>query len=154
VGHAFYFSKFIEEHFPLAPNLKYVIYWDNCLYVEDSPVYQIRALRDIPRWGVKALDWGGYISGEDNLLQEGDCWVAETGAVYDNGRVGGHALVSSGGSVGGRARVGGYSRVILGAEVYGNAVVSGDSEVSENAIVRGSVNVNNRIVTGIRTIEE
>lgn len=42
-------------------------------------VYQIRALRDIPRHGVNAGDLGGWVESEDNLSQEDDSWIGEYG---------------------------------------------------------------------------
>ena len=62
-------------------------------------LHQIRALIDIPRYGVKAGDLGGWIETENNLSHEGDCWV------------GGGARVGGGAQVNGNARVGGNAHV-------------------------------------------
>ena len=35
-------------------------------------LHRIRALVDIPRWGVKAGELGGWIASVDNLSQSGD----------------------------------------------------------------------------------
>ena len=58
-----------------------------------SGLRRIRALRDIPRCGVKEGDLGGWVESEGNLAQEGDCWVSGNawvfGAahVFDNAQV-------------------------------------------------------------------
>ena len=72
---------------------------------------RIRALRDIPRFGVKAGELGGFVEEENNLSQDGDAWVFCDANVYGNAWVSGDA------------------------EVYGNACVYGDAEVSGDAKV-------------------
>ena len=48
----------------------------------DVSLRRIRALRDIPRYHVKAGDLGGWVGPEKNLSQEGDCWVGGNARVY------------------------------------------------------------------------
>lgn len=43
---------------------------------------RIRALRNIPRFGVPAGDFGGWIERESNLSQSGDAWVYGNAKVY------------------------------------------------------------------------
>ena len=66
-------------------------------------LYRIRALRDFSN--VKAGDLGGYIESEENLSQDGLCWVSE------DARVCGNAWVCD------------NARVCGNAQVYGNAQV-------------------------------
>ena len=66
-------------------------------------LHRIRALRDIPRFGVKAGELGGFVEGENNLSQDGDAWVFCNANVYGNARVSGNANVS------GDAEVSGYA---------------------------------------------
>ena len=55
---------------------------------QDNPnVFRIRALRDIPKFGIKAGNLGGYIEHEGNLSQEGDCWIGDEACVYSNTRI-------------------------------------------------------------------
>jgi hypothetical protein len=89
-------------------------------------LYQIKALRDIPRYNVERGDLGGWIAREDNLSQAGDCWVA------DNAMVSGNARVFD------KARVSGKAWVFDDAWVYGNARVYGDVEVYGNREVSGT----------------
>jgi hypothetical protein len=71
---------------------------------------RIRALRGIPRYGVKAGDFGGWIERESNLSQSGDAWVYGDAEVYGDARASGNAEVSD------------------NAEVYGDARVSGNAD--------------------------
>ena len=80
-------------------------------------LHRIRALRDIPRFGVKAGELGGFVEGENNLSQDGDAWVS------------------------GDAEVSGYAWVYDNAEVFGNACVAGNSKVFDNAKVSGDAEV-------------
>ena len=98
-------------------------------------LHRIRALRDIPRFGVKAGELGGFVEGENNLSQDGDAWVFGNANVYGNAKVYGNANVS------GDAEVSGYARVSGDAEVSGNARVSGDAWVYGNARVSGDADV-------------
>jgi hypothetical protein len=48
-----------------------------CKEFDGIKLFRIEALIDIPRWGVKAGDKGGWVEKEENLLQVyGDAWVS------------------------------------------------------------------------------
>lgn len=98
-------------------------------------LHRIRALRNIPRYGVKYGDLGGWIEKENNLSHEGDAWVSGNAEVYGNVWVSGDAWVSD------NARVSGNAWVYGDAEVYGDALVSGDAWVCDNARVSGNAEV-------------
>ena len=94
-------------------------------------LHRIRALRDIPRWGVKSGDLGGWLESERNLAQSGGAWVSGDAWVYGGARVSGDAWVSGDARVSGDAQVYGDALVYGDAQVSGNAWVSGDAQVSE-----------------------
>ena len=96
-----------------------------------SGLTQIRALRDIPKYGVKRGDLGGFLEKESNLSQDGDAWVHGDARVHDNARVHGDAWVF------GNARVYGNSRVYGDAQVYDNVLVHGDAWICGDAQVYG-----------------
>ena len=79
-------------------------------------LHRIRALRDIPRFGIKAGDLGGWIESGSNLSQNGDAWVSGNAQVF------GDAWVSD------NARVYGDARVSGDARVYGDAWVSSNAD--------------------------
>ncbi|MCW1249647.1 hypothetical protein ODZ83_05505 [Acaricomes phytoseiuli] len=111
---------------------------------DPSGLLRIRALRDIPRYGVKAGDLGGLIEQERNLSQSGDAWIGCYARAVDDAEVAGYAVLAGKAVVGERALVGGNALVrdkalVSGnAKVRGNAWLSGDSLVSGNALVRGN----------------
>lgn len=57
-------------------------------------LHRIRALIDIPSIGVKAGDLGGYVEGEHNLSQDGDCWIFDDARVTGQGRITGRVRVT------------------------------------------------------------
>ena len=102
-------------------------------------LYRIEALKDFK--DVKKGDKGGYVEKEENLSQNGDCWV------YDNARVFGNAVVCYNARVYGNAYVFGNAKVCQNAvvrdnaEVYDNARVCGNAEICGNTIVCGNARV-------------
>ena len=98
-----------------------------------TTLHRIRALKDFG--DVEAGDLGGWVASEDNLSQEGNCWV------YGNARVYGNAWVCGDARVSGDAWVYGNAWVSGDARVSGNAWVSGDARVSGNAWVSGNTQV-------------
>ena len=94
---------------------------------------RIIALKDFS--DVKAGEKGGLIGEEQNLSQEGDCWI------YDNAEVWGSAYVSGDAKISGNAEVYGWARVYGEACVGGNAKIYGSARISKNASVSGSAQV-------------
>lgn len=97
--------------------------------VNEQGLHRIRALRDIPRYGVKKGDLGGFVEKENNLSQESDCWIADDATVKDFARVCdtalimGNATVTNDATVRGYAIVKGYVRVKGNAEIRGNVII-------------------------------
>lgn len=111
-------------------------------------VYQIQALRDIPRHGVKTGDKGGYVTNDNILSHEGDAWIGKNAVVKGHrsgeSHISGNALVQ-----------GNY--FLKNSYVSGNAIISGeggvieDSKISENAKISGViVSVNSNISASSR----
>jgi hypothetical protein len=109
------------------------------LLEETYNLYRIRALKDFG--DVKAGDLGGYIEKEENLSQEGNCWVSDEARVYDNAKVSGNARVYNDAKVFGNAQIYDNAGVFDDAEVYGNAKIYGKTEVSESAEVFGEAEI-------------
>lgn len=61
---------------------KYSIVKEDSIEFNGHTLYRIRAERDIPEHWVTKGDIGGYIEKEDNLSQEGDCFVNNNAKVY------------------------------------------------------------------------
>ena len=110
-------------------------------------LYRIESLKDFSN--VKKGDKGGYVQSEENLSQEGNCWIYDNAKIFDsavvygNAKVFGNAQVFGNATVYGNALVYGNAKVFDDAKVYDGAKVYGDAIVSNNAIV-----VNKAIVCG------
>ena len=116
-----------------------------------ATLHRIRATCDLPHFGVKAGDEGGWIEHTGNL--SGKAWVATEAKVfggaevYGNARVFGNAEVYGNAKVYWGAMVCGSTKVYDNAQVYDNAEVSGDAKVygyacvSSYALVFGNAEV-------------
>ena len=67
---------------------KYELTEETKTLADGTVLHRIRALRDIPMFGVEAGELGGFVEGENNLSQDGDAWV------YGNAKISGNACVS------------------------------------------------------------
>lgn len=97
-------------------------------------LHRIRALRDV-REDVQAGDLGGFVQSEENLSQEGACWIAGNAIVAEEAYVYGNAKLFA------NAVTGGIPVVMEGATVYG--VLGGEIEVRETAVILPGVTIDN-----------
>ena len=113
----------------------------------EGDMLRIIALKDFS--DVKVGDKGGLIEKEENLSQEGNCWVYEDAKVYGDAHVSGNAVVYDNAKVYGKAEIFRDARVYDcayvsdNARVYDNAIVCGSARVFENARVFGNARVYN-----------
>ena len=118
---------------------------DETMYFYGCTLHRIQALRSFS--DVKEGDLGGWIEHEDNLSQEGKCWVYgdaqvfESARVYGDAEVAGSAKVYGDADVFGSAFVCGNAQVFESARVYDDARVFGSAEVYGDAEVAGSAKV-------------
>ena len=98
--------------------------------VANRTLYRIEALRDFAN--VKKGDKGGFIEKEENLSQDGNCWV------YGNAKVCDKAMVYNNAKIYGDAIVGGNAKVCDNAIVYGNTTVSDNARVYDNVVIYGN----------------
>ena len=131
---------------------KYELVKNDSIVYYGRTLYRIRALKDFwtsPVQMVSEGDLGGYIESENNLSQEGYCWIFDEAKVYDNAKVLDDAVIY------GKAKICDYSQVyesaivsdsafiwghakIYGyAKIYGNASVNDDAQIYDNAQVHG-----------------
>lgn len=90
--------------------------------------YQLRALQDIPKYGVKAGDLGGFVTSKKTLSHEGSCWIGNAAQV-----VGSHVRVKDNAFVGGRA--------VVRSLISNSLLDQINLFVSENASVTGEATV-------------
>lgn len=106
---------------------------------DGKTLHRIKALIDLSSLAVKAGDLGGWIEKEENLSQEGQCWVADNACVFDNTHICDNAWISGNARVFGNVRVSGNAQVDNATYVHGDACVFGDACISGNVHVFGSV---------------
>ena len=115
------------------------------IHSDKEGLYRIKALKDFN--DVKKGDIGGYIEGEKNLSQYGDCWIYSDAIVRDNAQVCGNASVWGKAVVMDNARVfdnafvWGYARIYDNVIVRDNAEVYDKAEVCDNAVIQDNANV-------------
>ena len=103
--------------------------------VLEGDMLRIIAIKDFS--DVKKGNRGGLIDNEDNLSQEGDCWVYRNARVYGNARIYGNAQVY------GRARVYDNAHIYDSTQICGNARVCGITTVWDSAKICGNAWVKN-----------
>ena len=111
---------------------KYELLQDDFIfpYGEDGPkLYRIRALKDFG--DVNKGDLGGYVEGEHNLSNYGDCWI------YDN------SCVFEGSFIDDSAKVKEDSLISSAAVLVGNSIVKGGSMVRSQAYIGDNVVIDN-----------
>jgi carbonic anhydrase/acetyltransferase-like protein (isoleucine patch superfamily) len=111
-----------------------------------SDMYMIRAKRDIPRFGVKKGDYGGYVNSRKILSHEGDCWIGYGAAVYGRVTIAGNAYVADKAIVmnkGFKKDTQGYTHTIIegNSAVMENAYLKDVRYVTGNAVISGSAKV-------------
>lgn len=80
---------------------------------------RIKALKDFG--DVKVGDLGGYVSNEDNLSQNGNCWVYDDAKVYGLSEVRDNATIHQ-------------ISLIRSSTVTGDSIITGDSKISDTNI--------------------
>lgn len=92
---------------------------------------------------------GGWIESEDNLSQEGDCWVWKDAKVYDG------AVVYGDGVIGGEAEVyGDGTEVYESGSVFGKSKVFDGSKIHGVTCIRGNSTVRNSDVVNSMVLDE
>ena len=89
--------------------------------INGKTVYRIRSLIDFKRIvEIKRGYLGGFIEKEENLSQEGNCWIFDNSVVYGNARVHDNAILQC------------CTEAYGNSEIYGRAIISG-SEIRDDA---------------------
>lgn len=108
-------------------------------------LYRIKALKSFN--DVKIGDLGGWVQSEENLSQEGNCWiydeaiVYEYAKIYDNAEVRCSSLISGDSRVFENALVTDYVTVSDSSCIYGNARIYGSAKISGTAQIGGKADV-------------
>lgn len=116
---------------------------------EVKTVHRIIALKDftVEAWNgckvfakeIRVGDLGGYVESEDNLSQDGNCWVDNRATVCGNALVSENAYVGGYAWVVDNAKVCGNAKVSIGSRLFGHSEVSGDAWVYGMTLLKGNV---------------
>lgn len=109
-------------------------------------LHRIRALRDIGET-VRKGDLGGYVECEDNLSQQGDCWLkknsisCENALIDQNAQVSGYVVARGSALISGDAKISEFamvedSAIVMAGCVTGNARISGNAQIGTNEITK------------------
>lgn len=90
-------------------------------------------------------DLGGWVEDEDNLSQEGECWIYHNAKVFDNAKLFENARVYNEAEVFGYAQVFGNALIWDNAKVRGRAIICDKARISEYACIRDYANVYGRV---------
>ena len=96
-------------------------------------LHRIRALKNFSN--VKKGNLGGWLEKEENLRQEGNCWIYNDAKVYDDARVRGDATIHDYAEIYEHASVDSIAMIQNYSKVYGFARVSDRAIVSDNALI-------------------
>lgn len=125
---------------------KYEIVKNDSIVYYGRTLYRIRALKDFwtsPVQMVSEGDLGGYIESENNLSQEGYCWIFDEAKVYDNAKVLDDAVIYGKAKICDNSKVYESAMVSDSAFIWGHAKIYGNAKIYENAVVTGKAQICN-----------
>ena len=93
---------------------------DEIIEYNGRTLHRIKALKDFS--DVKKENLGGWIEKEDNLSQEGDCWIYGNAEVHGDDRISGNACVYD-------------NSIICDNTISGNSIICDDASVYGNTIL-------------------
>ena len=125
----------------METNKKYKL-TDEYITINNEKLYRIEALIDFTF--VRKGDRGGFIESEQNLSQDGNCWVFDNAKIYNNARVCENARIYNNAEVYCNAHIGENAFIHNDAEIYGNAKVYGNACITNNANIFGYAEVSDR----------
>ena len=103
---------------------------------EGRRLYRIRALRDFS--DVDAGELGGWVESENNLSQEGDCWIYDNAKCVDNARMYDNSTIYNNSEMHHNARMYDNSTIYDDGKMYDNARMYDNSTMYKNSIMCSS----------------
>lgn len=139
---------------------KYEILKDDYRFIGDAKIYRIRLLVNGVVPNAKKGDLGGFVQNEENLDQNGSCWLydnsiaMERARVYENAKLYDDAIIFENARASGNARMKDYSRVFQYAHITEECSIEGHSSVKHDSIVKGdTLLLHNSAVSGSACVE-
>ena len=103
---------------------KYELIKESKDYFAEREIFRIRALKDFS--DIKVGDIGGWVCSEDNLSQEGNCWIYDNAKCLDNAKMFDDAKMYD------------NTMMIGNSRMYDNAKMSDSSIICDNAVMCGN----------------
>ena len=103
---------------------------------EGRTLYRIRALKDF--LNVEEGDLGGWVSNEDNLSQEGNCWIYDEAKCMDNARMYDNSCMYDNSEMRGNSKMHNYSEMHDNSRAYDSSEMYGNSEMHGHSIRYGN----------------
>ena len=126
-------------------------------------LYRIQALKTFTKSGgynpiIHVGELGGYVETEDNLSQEGNCWIFGDAKVKDGGKVIDDAIIFDKAMVSNNSTIRGNSVVrdrcfvtyrsdIFDSTLVGDVTVSGQSSIHSRAFLYGEIEVYKSVIS-------
>lgn len=130
----------------MSSEKKYML-TDEFKYVDNVKVFRIQALQSFGN--ITAGELGGFVQSEENLSQNGKCWiydeacamhksiVADDATLKDNATISGAAVVQGKAEISWHAKLTEYAIVSDCARVSGYSIVSGKGQVCGHSFLGG-----------------
>lgn len=135
---------------------KYELIPETATYKNGVMLYRIRSLHEVRTGSTihrKKGEPGGWVQSEDNLAQDGECWIAGDAIVMEDARVYGNATVGNNVICSGRAQIYGNARLFNDVVVKGASVIRDCAQVFGHAVVSGGTLCHNAKVGGWMRID-
>ena len=142
--------------------LKYKL-TDETIEFDGKTLHRIEALKDFGH--IHKGDKGGFVEGEKNLSQDGDCWIYDDAKVYDMGFVLGNSKVYGDSVINKAVKIEGNS-VIINSTIRWRTKVTNSkinksfisckwiaSSALENVTITGVANVNDSTIISPTEVE-
>lgn len=149
--------RILKDDFIKVPTFKSCILPEGEMGIVEIKLYRIQTLKTFTKLGkygpvIHVGELGGYVETEDNLSQQGSCWIFDKAKIKDGGRVlddayvYDNAMVSRNAIVRGRSVMRGYcfvtnQSVIIDSTLEGNVIVTGHSIVHSGSYLYGEIEV-------------
>ena len=102
--------------------------------IDGHTLYRVRSLKDFG--DIRANCVGGYVESEENLSQEGNCWVYNEAMIWGNARVCYNAKIWANAAIYGDAKIYGNVEIMDNAKIYGNAEICGNIIIACPALIK------------------
>ena len=129
---------------------KYELIKESKTMFEGIEIYRIRALKDFS--DVRTGDIGGWVCSEDNLSQNGNCWIYDNAKCLDDARVYYNAKMYDNAIMYDDAIMYDNSRMFNNTIMYNNSRIFNNAKMYDNAMMYNNTRMFSNAIMGDNTI--